>query len=70
MLFVLIRIASSRMSTHNKGLKNGSETAMINEPSVFEPLKVYCASFLKQNLTLKSMQVIKLIKNSVELKFE
>ena len=26
----------------SKGLKNEFETALINEPSVFEPLKVYC----------------------------
>ena len=26
----------------SKGLKNKFETAMINEPSVFEPLKFYC----------------------------
>ena len=26
----------------SKGLKNEFETAKVNEPSVFEPLKVYC----------------------------
>ena len=26
-----------------KGLKNEFETAMVNEPSVFEPLKFYCS---------------------------
>ena len=26
----------------SKGLKNEFETAVVNEPSVFEPLKVYC----------------------------
>ena len=26
----------------SKGLKNEFETALLNEPSVFEPLKVYC----------------------------
>ena len=50
------------MSTHNhpylsqicsygilfKGLKNEFETAVVNEPSVFEPLKFYCIS--KQEL--------------------
>ena len=25
-----------------KGLKNEFETAVVNEPSVFEPLKFYC----------------------------
>ena len=27
-----------------KGLKNEFETAVVNEPSVFEPLKFYCIS--------------------------
>ena len=31
----------------SKGLKNEFETAMVNEPSVFEPLKFYCTSFSK-----------------------
>ena len=26
----------------SKGLKNKFETAVVNKPSVFEPLKVYC----------------------------
>ena len=26
----------------SKGLKNELETAVVNEPSVFEPLKFYC----------------------------
>ena len=26
----------------SKGLKSESEIAVVNEPSVFEPLKVYC----------------------------
>ena len=26
----------------SKGLMNEFETAVVNEPSVFEPLKVYC----------------------------
>ena len=30
--------------TNNKGLKNESETAMVNEPSVFEPLKFCCTN--------------------------
>ena len=29
------------------GLKNEFETAVVNEPSVFEPLKLYCKSFVK-----------------------
>ena len=26
----------------SRGLKNEFETAVVNEPSLFEPLKVYC----------------------------
>ena len=29
----------------SKGLKNEFETAVVNEPSVFEPLKFYCICF-------------------------
>ena len=29
----------------SKGLKNESETAVVNEPSVFEPLKFYCTNY-------------------------
>ena len=34
----------------SKGLKNEFETAVVNEPSVFEQLKVYCSSefFMKR----------------------
>ena len=28
-----------------KGLRNEFETAVVNEPSVFEPLKFYCIMF-------------------------
>ena len=30
----------------SKGLKNEFETAVVNEPSVFEPLKFYCKCHL------------------------
>ena len=33
---------SAAMSFFSKGLKNEFETAVVNEPSVFEPLKFYC----------------------------
>ena len=32
------------MSFFSKGLKYQFETAMVNEPSVFEPLKFYCSN--------------------------
>ena len=33
---------SAAMGFFSKGLKNEFETAMVNETSVFEPLKFYC----------------------------
>ena len=33
---------SAAMIFVSKGLKNEFETAVVNEPSVFEPLKFYC----------------------------
>ena len=33
---------SAAMSFSSKGLKNEVETALVNEPPVFEPLKFYC----------------------------
>ena len=35
---------SAAMGFFSKGLKNEFETAVVNEPSVFEPLKFYCIS--------------------------
>ena len=34
-----------------KGLKNEFETAVVNEPSVFEPLKFFCIFKFTANLT-------------------
>ena len=33
----------------SKGLKNGFETAVVKESSVFEPLKVYCIYYFFAN---------------------
>ena len=33
---------SAAMGFFSKGLTNEFETAVVNEPSVFEPLKFYC----------------------------
>ena len=33
---------STNMGFCSKGLKKEFETAVVNEPSVFEPLKFYC----------------------------
>ena len=36
----------------SKGLKNEFERAVVNEPSVFEPLKFYCKYFSDENIFL------------------
>ena len=50
-----------------KGPKNEFETAVVNEPSVFEPLKFYCIflseKFCCQNL-IKSIKVINMTGHS------
>ena len=43
--FTLYYPQSAAMGFFSKGLKNEFETAMVNEPSVFEPLKFYCNTF-------------------------
>ena len=35
-------LKSAALGFFSKGLKNEFETAVVNEPSVFEPLKFYC----------------------------
>ena len=40
---------SAAMGFCSKGLKNEFETAMVNEPSVFEALKFYCICKLFPN---------------------
>ena len=41
---ILIYPKYAAMGFCSRGLKNEFETAMVNEPSVFEPLKIYCSS--------------------------
>ena len=36
-------LKSAAMGFFSKGLKNEFETAIVNEPSVFEPLKFHCS---------------------------
>ena len=36
---------SLQLGNFSKGLKKEFETAVVNEPSVFEPLKFYCILF-------------------------
>ena len=37
---------SAAMGLFSKGLKNEFEIAVVNELSVFDPLKFYCISFI------------------------
>ena len=39
---------SAAMGFFSKGFKNAFETAVVNEPSVFEPLKFYCIYILQK----------------------
>ena len=43
---------SAAMGFCSKGLKNEFETAVVNEPSVFEPLKFYCIATEKYEQTV------------------
>ena len=44
----------------SKGLKNEFETAVVNEPSVFEPLKVYCSLGKNKELTDHAKNIYKI----------
>ena len=39
-------ILNQELRDFSKGLENKFETAMVNEPSVFEPPKFYCSLLL------------------------
>ena len=41
---------SAAMVFYSKGLKNEFERAVVNEPSVFEPLKFYCIMIFKRSM--------------------
>ena len=41
-----------------KGLKNEFEIALVNEPSVFEPLKFYC---INTRVNMQSIAILKII---------
>ena len=42
------------MGYFSKGLENEYETAVVNEPSVFEPLKFYCSMSCYNNRIFKT----------------
>ena len=43
-----------------KGLKNEFETAVVNEPSVFEPLKFYCTLAVANLLLFRLLIILSL----------
>ena len=47
-----------------KGLKNEFETAMVNEPSVLEPLKIYCTC-----ITCRSGTVVRKLVCTVDFRY-
>ena len=49
---------SAAMGFCSKELENEFETAVANEPSVFEPLKFYCILGLSQHCCLQRFQII------------
>ena len=55
-----------------KGLKNKFETAVVNEPSVFEPLKLYCTyihvMLLDVSIEFSSSYEVSMLLNSVLLR--
>ena len=48
-----------RYGLFSKGLKNEFETAVVNEPSEFEPLKFYCTLISVWNGVFKPMHSLK-----------
>ena len=49
-------LKSAAMGFFSKGLINDFETAMVNEPSVFEPLKFYCILFNMNKLAFSERE--------------
>ena len=41
----------------SKGLQNKFETAMVNEPSLFEPLKFYCNWLCQPKFVIVTVQI-------------
>ena len=41
---ITLNIPNLQLWIFSKGLKNEFETAVVKEPSVFEPLKFYCTT--------------------------
>ena len=49
------------MGFFSKGLKNEFETAVVNEPSVFEPLKFYCICCYLHVVSAYAFHIIKML---------
>ena len=48
---------SAAMGFCSKGLKNKFETAVVNEPSVFEPLKFYCSIKMQYESVTRDLEL-------------
>ena len=57
-------LKSAVMAFYTKRLKNEFETAVVNEPSVFEPLKFYCI-----HNTVNSQYLYSIRQNYLDLLF-
>ena len=54
----------------SKGLKNELETALVNDPSVFEPLKFYCISLLGDQNYPDSIHLVRVTTYCVMIIFQ
>ena len=43
----------------SKGPKNEFQTAVVNEPSVFEPLKLYCISLVFRSFPMSAQRTLR-----------
>ena len=50
----------------SKGLKNQFQTAMVNEPSVFEQLKFYCMPLILNNQALIVFFIVIFVKSCLQ----
>ena len=54
---------SAAMGFFTMGLKNVFEIAVVNEPSVFEPLKFYCIKILPQTFGYSTTDISYVLTN-------
>ena len=52
---IALNYPTAAIGFFSKRLKNDFETAVVNETSVFEPLKFYCITYLVSNIETASL---------------